>query len=83
MVTRHFAAVCIPGTRMDVTVSALGDAKNLQGRPPVVTPLLGPRQFYSVGAGSLAISGFQARGEAAKIVRGVPTVGRIANGAII
>ena len=34
-------------------------------------------------AGSLAIGGFQAEGEAAKITRGVPTVGRIANGAII
>src|SRR5919108_363783 len=38
---------------------------------------------YAVAQGSLAISGFQAEGEAAKIVRGVPTVGRIANGAII
>src|SRR5580700_9800546 len=38
---------------------------------------------YAVAQGSVAISGFQAEGEAAKIVRGVPTVGRIANGAII
>src|SRR6478609_7503940 len=38
---------------------------------------------YAVGQGSVAINGFQAEGEAAKIVRGVPTVGRIANGAII
>jgi flagellar P-ring protein precursor FlgI len=36
-----------------------------------------------VAQGSLAIAGFQAEGEAAKITRGVPTVGRIANGAII
>jgi len=69
---------------MDVTVSALGDAKNLQGGTLLVTPLLGADgNVYAVAQGSLAISGFQAEGEAAKIVRGVPTVGRIANGAII
>ena len=69
---------------MDVTVSALGDAKNLQGGTLLVTPLLGADgNVYAVAQGSVAISGFQAEGEAAKIVRGVPTVGRIANGAII
>jgi flagellar P-ring protein precursor FlgI len=66
MVTGNLPAFATQGTRMDVTVSALGDAKNLQGGTLLVT-----------------ISGFQAEGEAAKIVRGVPTVGRIANGAII
>jgi flagellar P-ring protein precursor FlgI len=50
----------------------------------LVTPLLGADgNVYAVAQGSVAISGFQAEGEAAKIVRGVPTVGRIANGAII
>ena len=69
---------------MDVTVSALGDAKNLQGGTLLVTPLLGADgNVYAVAQGSVAIGGFQAEGEAAKIVRGVPTVGRIANGAII
>ena len=85
--TGNVAAVMVTGTqgtRMDVTVSALGDAKNLQGGTLLVTPLLGADgNVYAVAQGSLAISGFQAEGEAAKIVRGVPTVGRIANGAII
>ena len=50
----------------------------------LVTPLLGADgNVYAVAQGSLAIGGFQAEGEAAKIVRGVPTVGRIANGALI
>jgi flagellar P-ring protein precursor FlgI len=50
----------------------------------LVTPLLGADgNVYAVAQGSLAISGFQAEGEAAKITRGVPTVGRIANGALI
>jgi flagellar P-ring protein precursor FlgI len=65
-------------------VSALGDAKNLQGGTLLVTPLLGADgNVYAVAQGSLAIGGFQAEGDAAKVVRGVPTVGRIANGAII
>src|SRR3984957_6782279 len=72
------------GTRIDVTVSALGDSKNLQGGTLLVTPLLGADgNVYAVAQGSVAISGFQAEGDAAKITRGVPTVGRISNGAII
>ena len=69
---------------MDVTVSALGDAKNLMGGTLLVTPLLGADgNVYAVAQGSLAIGGFQAEGQAASVTRGVPTVGRIANGAII
>lgn len=84
MVTANLPAFGTQGTRMDVTVSAMGDAKSLQGGTLLVTPLLGADgNVYAVAQGSLAIGGFQAEGEAAKIVRGVPTVGRIANGAII
>jgi flagellar P-ring protein precursor FlgI len=84
MVTANLPAFSTQGTRMDVTVSALGDAKSLQGGTLLVTPLLGADgNVYAVAQGSLAISGFQAEGDAAKITRGVPTVGRIANGAII
>ena len=84
MVTGNLPAFSTQGTRVDVTVSALGDAKNLQGGVLLVTPLLGADgNVYAVAQGSLAIGGFQAEGDAAKVVRGVPTVGRIANGAII
>src|SRR6201990_3344218 len=84
MVTGNLPAFGTQGTRMDVTVSSLGDAKNLMGGTLLVTPLLGADgNVYAVAQGSVAISGFQAEGDAAKIVRGVPTVGRIANGAII
>jgi flagellar P-ring protein precursor FlgI len=84
MVTSNLPAFSTQGTRIDVTVSALGDAKSLQGGVLLVTPLLGADgNVYAVAQGSLAINGFQAEGDAAKIVRGVPTVGRIANGAII
>jgi flagellar P-ring protein precursor FlgI len=84
MVTANLPAFGTQGSRIDVTVSALGDAKSLQGGTLLVTPLLGADgNVYAVGQGSLAIGGFQAEGDAAKIVRGVPTVGRISNGAII
>src|SRR3954447_11067044 len=84
MVTGNLPAFGTQGTRMDVTVSALGDAKNLQGGTLLVTPLLGADgNVYAVAQGSVAISGFSAEGAAASITKGVPTVGRIANGAII
>src|SRR5258707_4741620 len=84
MVTGNLPAFGTQGTRMDVTVSALGDAKNLMGGTLLVTPLLGADgNVYAVAQGSLAIGGFSAQGPAACVTRGVPTVGRIANGAII
>jgi flagellar P-ring protein precursor FlgI len=84
MVTASLPAFATQGTRLDVTVSALGDSKSLQGGTLLVTPLLGADgEVYAVSQGSLTISGFQAEGDAAKITRGVPTVGRIANGAVI
>src|SRR6202048_3400276 len=84
MVTGNLPAFGTQGTRMDVTVSALGDSKNLQGGTLLVTPLLGADgNVYAVAQGSVAVAGFAAEGAAASVVRGVPTVGRIANGAII
>src|SRR3974390_1549484 len=84
MVTANLPAFATQGTRIDVTASAMGDAKSLQGGTLLVTPLLGADgNVYAVAQGSLAVGGFQAEGEAAKITRGVPTVGRIANGGII
>ena len=84
MVTASLPAFATQGTRLDVTVSALGDSKSLQGGTLLVTPLLGADgEVYAVSQGSLTIAGFQAEGDAAKITRGVPTVGRIANGAVI
>ncbi|HXX03726.1 MAG TPA: flagellar basal body P-ring protein FlgI [Xanthobacteraceae bacterium] len=84
MVTANLPPFATQGTRIDVTASALGDAKSLLGGTLLVTPLLGADgNVYAVAQGSLAIGGFQIEGEAAKITRGVPTVGRLPNGAII
>lgn len=67
-----------------MTVSSLGDAKSLQGGTLVATSLLGADgEIYALAQGSVAIAGFSAEGEAAKITRGVPTNGRISNGALV
>lgn len=84
MVSANLPAFAAQGTRIDVTVSALGDAENLQGGVLLVTPLMGADgEVYAVAQGSLATGGFAAEGEAASITRGVPTSARIANGAIV
>ena len=84
MVTANLPPFATQGTRIDVSVSALGDAESLQGGILLVSPLHGADgEVYAVSQGSVAVAGFSAEGEAASITRGVPTVGRIANGAIV
>jgi len=84
MVTANLPPFSTQGTRIDVSVSALGDAESLQGGTLLVTPLHGADgEVYAVGQGSVAVAGFTAQGDAASITRGVPTVGRISNGAIV
>ena len=84
MVTGNLPPFATQGTRMDISVSALGDSKSLQGGTLLVTPLHGANgEVFAVAQGPVAVGGFSAEGEAASITRGVPTVGRIANGAII
>jgi flagellar P-ring protein precursor FlgI len=84
MVTASLPPFSAQGTRIDISVSALGDATNLQGGVLLVTPLMGADgQVYAVAQGSVATGGFAAKGEGASVVRGVPTNGRIANGAIV
>jgi flagellar P-ring protein precursor FlgI len=84
MVTATLPAFGAQGTRIDVHVSTLGDAKSLLGGQLLVTPLLGADgEVYAVAQGAVAVAGFEARGQGASVTRGVPTSGRIANGAII
>jgi flagellar P-ring protein precursor FlgI len=84
MVTANLPAFAAQGTHIDVSVSALGDAKSLQGGTLLVTTMFGADgQIYALGQGPVAIGGFTASGDAASITRGVPTAGRISNGAIV
>ncbi len=84
MVTANLPSFARQGTRIDVSVSSLGDAEDLKGGTLIATPLLGADgEVYSVAQGAVAVAGFSAQGEAASIVQGVPTNGRIANGGIV
>ena len=72
------------GARIDVSVSSLGDATSLQGGTLVMTPLRAPDgDIYAVAQGPVFISGFSAQGQAETLTKGVPTAGRIPNGAIV
>jgi flagellar P-ring protein FlgI len=84
MVTAVLPPFSRQGSRIDVTVSALGDSDSLLGGTLLVTPLLGADgEVYAVSQGQLAVGGFTAAGAAETITKGVPTSARIANGAII
>lgn len=84
MVTANLPPFSTQGTRIDVTVSALGDTTSLQGGTLLVTPLLGANgEVFAVAQGQVAVAGFSAGGDAAAVIRGVPTSGRIASGALI
>ena len=84
MVTATLPPFARQGSRVDVTVSALGDASSLLGGTLLVTPMLGADgEIYAVSQGTLAVGGFSIAGAAETIIKGVPTSGRIANGAII
>jgi flagellar P-ring protein precursor FlgI len=84
MVTANLPAFSTQGSRLDVSVSSLGDSSSLQGGTLLVTPLLGADgEVYAIAQGSVTINGFLAEGDAATIVSGVPTTGRISSGGLI
>ena len=93
MRTQNVAAVSVTatmppfarsGSKIDVQVSALGDATSLQGGTLLVSSLRAlDGEIYAVAQGPVAVSGFKATGAAASVTRGVPTTARIAGGAII
>ena len=87
MKTENVAAVVVTatlppfarqGTRIDVTVSALGDSESLLGGTLLVTPMLGADgEVYAVSQGSLVVGGFTAQGEGQSVTMGVPTSARL------
>jgi flagellar P-ring protein precursor FlgI len=84
MVTGELPPFARSGSRIDVAVSALGDATNLTGGTLLVTPLLAADgEVYAVAQGALATGAIAARGAASSVTRGVPTAGQISNGATV
>ena len=85
MVTARLPAFSAAGSPIDASVSAMGDAKSLQGGTLLVTPLMGADgQAYAVSQGTVQTGSISAGGASGSSVsKGVPTAGRIAGGAIV
>lgn len=92
--SKNIAAVAIhadlpafskPGQQIDITVSAIGDAKSLRGGSLLMSPLKGADgQVYAVAQGNLVVSGFGVQGaDGSRLSLNVPSVGRIPNGATV
>lgn len=84
IVTAEVPAFLKNGSRLDVTVSSIGDATALQGGTLLQTPLLGADdQLYAIAQGPVSIGGFTAGGEGNSVTKNYPTVGRVPGGALI
>mgnify|MGYP001187789528 CR=1 FL=1 len=84
IVTAELPAFASLGSRIDVTVASMGDATSLAGGNLLMTPLRGADEtIYAVAQGAIAVSGFQVGGKSETVTQGVPTAGRIANGALV
>jgi flagellar P-ring protein precursor FlgI len=85
MVTAQLPPFSAPGSTLDVTVSAMGDAKSLLGGTLLFTPLLGADGgVYATAQGTVQTGAISAGGASgSSVTRGVPTAGRIAAGGTI
>lgn len=84
LITAELPPFAKPGMKIDVLVSSLGDATSLQGGTLIATPLRGhDGAVYSVAQGALALAGFSAGTQGAKVTKNHQTAGKIPNGAII
>lgn len=84
MVTATLPPFTNQGARIDVNISALGDAESLQGGTLLVTPLMAADgEVYAVAQGPVSISGFTVQGQSGNVVQNIPTAGRVPAGAIV
>jgi len=85
MVTAELPPFAAPGARLDITVSAMGDAKSLMGGTLAVTALqAADGEVYAVAQGTVQTGSISAGGASgSSVTKGVPTSGRIASGAVI
>ncbi|MDI6729416.1 MAG: flagellar basal body P-ring protein FlgI, partial [Thermodesulfovibrionales bacterium] len=84
IVTAKLPTMVKPGSKVDVQVSSIGDAKSLQGGTLLMAPLRGPDgNVYAVAQGPVSIGGFLAGGAGAQAIKNHPNVGTVPNGAIV
>ena len=84
MVTAEIPPFAKPGQRIDVNVSTVGTAESLRGGTLVMTELYGiDGQVYAIAQGSLTVTGISQTAAGSSVEIGIPTAGRIPNGAIV
>jgi len=84
IVTAELPAFVRPGSRIDVNISSLGNARSLQGGTLVMTPLQGPDgKTYAVAQGSVQVSGLSVAAAGSSLTRNQPNSGNIPMGAIV
>ena len=84
MVTAKFPPFAKAGTKADVVVSSIGDAKSIEGGTLLMTPLSAPNgEIYAVAQGPISVGGMNVSAGGGGTVKNHPTVGRIPNGAIV
>jgi flagellar P-ring protein precursor FlgI len=84
IVTANMPPFVQSGSRIDVSVASMGDASSLTGGTLIMTPLrAADGDIYAVAQGPVIVAGFNAEGQAQQLTQGVPTSGRVPNGAII
>lgn len=84
MVTAKLPPFARPGTRIDVAVSSMGNARSIAGGVLLVTPLSGgDGKVYAVGQGPVQVAGYDAGFAGASVRKNTPTSGRIPGGATV
>ena len=84
MATADMPVSARPGSKLDVTVSSIGDADSLLGGVLLMTPLKGiDGKVYALAQGPLALGGYSAEGEAATATKNITTVAKVPSGATV
>lgn len=84
LVTAQLPPFTKPGSKINILVSSIGDAENLQGGTLLLTPLKGPDgKVYAVAQGAISIGGFNYNAGGSSVQKNHPTVGKIVSGAIV
>lgn len=84
MVTATLPPFIRQGSRLDVTVSSIGDAQSIQGGVLIMTPLRGAdNMVYATAQGQITLGGYSAGGSGNRVQLNHPTVGRVASGALV
>lgn len=83
-VTTELPSFVRPGSRLDVTVSSLGDARSLEGGTLIMTPLQAiDGAVYAIAQGAVQVGGFVVEGAGSRLQKNPPTTARVPAGAVV